>query len=321
MTNNNKLYDLVIIGASAAGCAASVYASRRGLYFIVVSKDIGGEVALSGEIENWPGIVHTDGIALAKNFEDHMKSYNPKIETGVEVTGIAQEKKTHLVNGKDGSGAAKTYRTKAVLIASGIHPRELGVSGEKELKGKGISYCTVCDGPLFKNKVTATVGAGNSALESALMMAGIAKKAYVLTKYPESERGGFPKGETILVKKLKVLKNIEIIYSANTTEIKGNGFVSGLVYEDMQTKEKKELALQGVMIHVGQIPNSSFVDCAKKTPAGEIEVDMRAATSCPGVFAAGDVTTVAYKQIAIAAGQGVIAALSAIDYINKWITD
>lgn len=314
----NELYDLIIIGASAAGCAASVYASRRHLKFAVVTKDIGGEVLLSGEVENWPGIIHTTGVELAKNFEAHMKSYNPEIINYVEVTGIKQEKNTHLVTTKNDKGEEAVYKTKSVIVASGIHPRELSVTGEQDFKGKGITYCTVCDGPLFRGKTTTTIGAGNSAVESALMMSAIAKKVYLLTKYSESQKGGFPKAEDILLKKLKSLKNVEIVYNANTTKITGDDLVSELVYTNTNTKQENKLAVQGVMVHIGQIPNSTFINCVEKDTGGQIVIDKLGKTNCKGIFAAGDVTDNPYNQIAIAAGQGVTAALTAIDYLNRW---
>ncbi len=313
------LFDLVIIGAAAAGCTAAIYAARRHLNFVVVTMDIGGEVALSGEVENWPGTEHTTGIELAQAFEKHAKSYETPFETGMEVTKIEQADNYHIVHAKNYSGKTKEYKTKAVIISSGIHPRELGVPGEKELKGKGVTYCTVCDGPLFKGKTTATIGAGNSAVESALMMGEISQKVYVLTKYPESEKHGFPKAEDVLIKKMLDLKNVEILHNANTTGITGTDKVEGLTYTDADNQEKT-LAIDAAMVHIGVIPNSSFVDCAKKTKAGEIEVDLETQTSCKGVFAAGDVTTIPYNQIVIAAGQGATAALKAIDYINKWET-
>lgn len=313
----NDLFDLVIIGAAAAGCAAAVYAARRQLNFVVVTKDIGGEVALSGEVENWPGIIHTDGITLAQQFHAHAKSYGVQFDEGLVVERISQEKNIHMVHAVDALGKTKTYRTKAVIIGSGIHPKELRVQGESALKNKGVTYCTVCDGPLYKGKITATIGAGNSALESALMMGGIAKKVYVLTKYPESEGSGFPKGETILMKKLKELNNVEIVYQATTTRILGENAVTGLAYTDA-SGNTRQLEVAGVMVHIGMVPNSQFVDCGKKNDQKEVMVNLRCETSCPGIFAAGDVTDIPYKQIAIAAGHGVTAALSAIDYINKW---
>lgn len=314
------MLDLVIIGAAAAGCSAAVYAARRNLDFVVISKDIGGEVALSGEVENWPGQIHTTGIQLAQDFHKHALSYNVKIEQGLEVVEILQEKNYHIVVAKDYSGNEKRFETKTVLIGSGIHPRLIGVPGEVELKGRGVTYCTVCDGPLYKKKITTTIGAGNSGLESALMMSTIADKVYFLTKYPNTEenKGGFPKGENILIEKVKQLPNVEIIYNAETLQILGEKNVTGVKYRDILTKEEKEITTNGVMVHVGMIPNSSFAKNLTKNPAGEIEVDKIGQTNIPGIFAGGDVTNIPYKQISIAAGQGVTAVLAAIDYINRW---
>jgi len=314
-----KILDLIIIGASAAGCSAAIYAARRNLNFAIITKDVGGEVALSGEVNNWPGIIDTNGFELAQNFRKHVESYGKKFDEGWEVVEIKQEKKHHLVITRNGSGEEKTWETKTVIIASGIHPRLLGLPGEENLRGRGVTYCTVCDGPLYRGKVTATIGAGNAALESALMMAGIAKKVYLVSKYPndEASKGGFPKGEDILIEKVKKIENIEIIYNADTKEIIADKVVSGLKYADKNTGEIKEIAVQGLMVHVGMVPNSGFAE-VQKDKLGQIEVDNHCRTNVPGIFAAGDVTNVAYKQIVIAAGQGVTAALSAIEYINKW---
>ncbi len=318
--SHEQLLDLVIIGGGAAGPAASIYASRRRFNFVMLTKDIGGEVALSGDVENWPGIEHTTGIALAKQFSDHTKSYNPIIEEGIEVTAIRQEGNVHVVEGQTWGGEKREWKTKTVIITTGIHPRTLGIPGEEEFRGKGVTYCTVCDGPLFKNKTTATVGAGNAALESALMMAGIASKVYLLTKYPDTPetRGGFPKGEVVLVEKVKALPNIEIIYNADSKEIKGTGLVSHLVYTDTVSNESKELEVNGVMVHIGVIPNSTFVPQLEQDAAKQIIVSLTGSTNIPGIFAAGDVTSIPYNQIVIAAGQGATAALSAIEYVNKW---
>jgi len=320
MSKQPELLDLVIIGAAAAGSTAAIYAARRNLNFVVVSKDIGGEVALSGEVENWPGIIHTTGFELAQDFHKHAKSYDVQIDEGFGVAEIKQEKNYHIVLAENSIGKKKEYQTKSVIIASGIHPRKLSIQGENELKGKGVTYCTVCDGPLFKGKTTATIGAGNSAVESTLMMAGIASKVYLVTKYPDTKetKGGLPKAEDILVKKLKSLDNVEIIYNANITEIVGDNFVSGFKYEDSDSKEIKELPIDGVMVHIGMIPNSNFVECAEKNNAKEIKIDFICQTSCPGIFAAGDVTNIPYKQISIATGQGATAALSVINYLNRW---
>lgn len=317
---DSELYDLVIIGAAAAGCTAAVYAARRNLNFIIITKDIGGEVALSGEVENWPGIIHTTGFQLAQDFHKHAASYNVNIQEGWEITNIHKIKNIIEVTAKNYAEETRVYRTKTVIIGSGIHPKLIGIPGEVELKGRGVTYCTVCDGPLYRKKVTATVGAGNSGLESALMMSDLAEKVYLLTKYPNDPKvkGGFPKGEDILIKKIKARTNVEIIYNASTERILGEQKVTGLLYRDTATGVEKEIAVDGVMVHVGMIPNSHFAENIEKNMAGEIKINLLCQTSIPGVFAAGDVTDIPFKQISIAAGQGATAALSAIDYINHW---
>ena len=313
------MYDLIIIGGSAAASSAAIYAARRKLNFKIVTLDTGGEVALSGEVSNWPGILNIQGFELAKKFNEHVRSYGVEIDEGWKVEKITSVKKHYRLTAVNGANETKEIETKSVIIATGIHPRRLSVPGEKELDRKGVTYCTVCDGPLFKNKTTVTVGSGNSALESALMMAGIAKKVYLLSKFPNTpeQNGGFPKGENILIEKVKSLPNIEIIYEAATTAILGENKVAAIKYKNNSGKEQ-ELAVEGVMVHIGQIPNSQFAEKVKKNKIGEIMVDEKCRTNLHGVFAAGDVTDVAYKQIGIAAGQGIIAALATIEYINMW---
>lgn len=313
------MYDLIIIGGSAAGSSAAIYAARRKLNFKIVAMDTGGEVALSGEVANWPGILSIQGFELAQKFTEHVKSYGVEIDEGWKVEKITPVKKHYLLTAANGAGETKEIETKSVIIATGIHPRRLNVPGEKELDRKGITYCTVCDGPLFKNKTTVTIGSGNSALESVLMMATFAKKVYLLSKFPNTpeQNGGFPKGENILIEKAKSTPNIEIIYEANTTAVLGTERVAGVKYKE-KNGEEKELAVEGVMVHVGTIPNSQFVEKVKKNKIGEIMIDEKCRTSLRGIFAAGDVTDVAYKQIGIAAGQGIIAALATIEYINMW---
>ncbi len=312
------MFDLIIIGAAAAGSSAAIYSARRKLNFKIVTDDIGGEVALSGVVNNWPGILEIQGYELAQKFNEHVKSYGVEIDQGFRVEKIISEKNYHTVIARNASGEEKQYQTKTVIVTTGIHPRRIGVKGEEEFNRKGVTYCTVCDGPLFKNKNTTTIGSGNSALESALMMAGIAKKVYLLSKFNNSPENnfGFPKGENILIDKIKTLDNIEIIYGAVTTEIIGEKNVMGVKYTDNSGLEKT-IDTQGVMIHIGQIPNSQFIDVEKNTMK-EIKVDAKCRTNIAGIFAAGDVTDVAYKQIGISTGQGITAALAAIEYINRW---
>jgi alkyl hydroperoxide reductase subunit AhpF len=313
------MLDLIIIGGGAVGPAAAIYAARRRLNFKVISKNLGGEVALSGVVENWLGIKNTQGFELSQQFIAHMKSYDVPLDEGWEVTKIETLKKHHVVTAQNAVGETKTYETKAIIIGTGIHSRLLMVPGEEQFTHKGITYCTVCDGPLFRGKVTATIGAGNSALESALMMAGISKKVYVLSKYPNTKEKnyGFPPGENVLVEKLQAMPNVEILYESMTKEIQGDKKVERLVYLDKEGKENT-IMVDGIMVHIGTIPNSNFIDHVEKNKIGEIVADTRCRTSVPGIFAAGDVSDIPYKQIGIAAGQGIVAALSAIEYINLW---
>lgn len=302
------MYDLIIIGGSAAGASAGIYAIRRGLKVLILAGDLGGEVATSGDIENWLGIQHTNGLELSQQFQDHVKSYHPDIEEGVKVGKIEKRGGYFVATISDG----KEHEAKAVVVATGLHPRELNVPGEKEYRLKGVSYCTVCDGPVFRGKTTAVIGGGNSALEAALMLADLCPKVYVINKNPQF------KGEQILIDNLNKKSNVEVIYSAKTTEIIGDGkFATGLMYADAEGQEHT-LEAAGMFVHIGQVPNSQLVpDEVTKNKFDEIEVDLGCATSVPGIFAAGDVTNIPHKQIIIAAGQGCSAALSAVAYINR----
>lgn len=303
------MYDLLIVGGSAAGASAAIYAARRGLRFAIIAKDLGGEVALSGDVDNWLGIQHISGIELSEQFSSHMKSYKPELIEGVLASSVA-------VNA-DGSFTITTdngahHEARSVILATGVHSRELGVPGEKEYRLKGVSYCTVCDGPIFSGKETVTIGGGNSALESALMMSDIASHVTVLNK-----NDAF-KGESVLVEKLKQKKNVDIIYNAMTTSITGDGsFASGVTYRDSAGVEHA-IPMSGAFVHIGQIPNASIVpDSCEKDAAGYIKINLDCATSIPGLFAAGDVTNHSHKQIIIAAGMGATAALSAVQYLNR----
>lgn len=304
------MLDLIIIGGSAAGASAGIYAARRGLNFKIIAKDFGGEVATSGEIGNWPGINQIDGLTLADQFKEHLKFYNVMFEEGVVVESISKKDDgTFCI--KIVGGAECVYEAKSVIIATGVHPKELNIPGEKEFRNKGVSYCTVCDGPLFKDKIVAIIGGGNSALESGLMMSDIAKSVFVINK------NAVFAGDNILLEKLNEKKNINIIYEAATKEIIGNGFVKGLKYLD-KSGNMEELQADGIFVHIGMVPNSQIVPAeVTKNKFGEIIVNKNCETNMSGLYAAGDVTDVPFKQIVIAAGQGSIAALSVVQYLNK----
>ncbi len=306
--------ELLIIGGSAAGTAAAIYAARRNLKVRIISGDLGGEVAKSGEVENYPGFVHTTGIELADLFEKHLRAQNNLvIETGVQVTKLEHDKHDSsfkIIATKDGVPA--TYQARSVIVATGVHPRLLGVPGEEEYKNKGVSYCTVCDGPLYRNKRVVTVGGGNSALESIIMLAGLpGTTVSLLTKNPTM------KGEAILIDKLKALANVTVITNADTTAITGDQFVTGLEYTNKETGQKESLQVDGIFVHIGMIPNSDYIGIAEKNQFGEIHVNAYQETNIPGLFAAGDVTDHPFKQIAIATGQGVTAALQAARYLDN----
>ena len=305
------MFDLIIIGGSVAATAAGVYAARPGLNFKILTKEFGGEVATSGEIENWPGIIHTDGLTLAEQFRTHLIANHIIPEEGVWVSAITKQTDGTFLVSAEVDGVEKEYVARSVIVATGVHPKELGVPREKEFRNKGVTYCTTCDGPLFQGKITTVVGGGNSALESALMLADIASQVYVINK-----NGKF-KGEQILIDKVSANKNIQIIYSAKTTEIKGEQLVTGIVYTDLNGASQ-ELKTDGVFIHIGMVPNSGIVpEEVKKDQFGQIIVDNNCTTNIPGLFAAGDVTDVPFKQIIIAAGQGCIATLAAVQYLDQ----
>ncbi len=323
------MLDLLIIGGSAAATTAGIYGIRRGLNLKIITKDFGGEVATSGEIGNWPGDGMTDGITLSDKFKKHLQDYQVDIEEGVSVEKITkQEDGTFCISTKKGSGAGMAvekmpdgkegalkcdYVAKAVIVTTGVHPRELGIPGEKEFRNKGVSYCSTCDMPLFTGKTVTVVGGGNSALESALMGVDICKKVYVINKNATF------KGDDVLIQKLTAQPKdkVEILYETGTKEIVGDKFVTGVKYTDKGGKEF-ELKTDGIMVHIGMVPNSNIVpDNVEKNPFGEIKVNTRCETNIPGLYAAGDVSDVPFKQIVIAAGQGCTATLSAVQYLNS----
>ncbi len=318
---------MIIIGGSAAATAAGIYAVRRNLNFKIISKDFGGEVATSGEVDNYPGVADTNGIELADKFRKHLTDYRVEPEIGVEVQKIEkQDDGTFCISAKTGKEVAMAsekmpeddnnapkcdYIAKTIIIATGVHPRELNVPGEKELRNKGVSYCTVCDGPLFPGKTVAVIGGGNSALEAGIMMADIASKVFIINKNPAF------KGDQVLIDNLLSKKNVEVVYNANASQIIGDGFVSGVKYKD-QSGQEQELKVDGVFIHIGMIPNSGVApEAVEKNKFGEIIVSKNCETNILGLFAAGDVTDIPFKQIVIAAGQGTCALLQAVNYLNR----
>jgi thioredoxin-disulfide reductase len=305
------MHDCIIIGGSAAGATAAIYAARRQLNFLVVTGDVGGEVATSGEIENYPGFVHTDGIELTERLKAQLEHYHVRVEQPVHVERIETTDAGFRVSGRHVS-TEMSWQAKTVILATGIHPKPLPVPQEKKFRGNGITYCTTCDGPLFKGKTVATIGGGNSALESALMLAEFCPKVYLVNKNMAF------KGDDTLVAKATANPKITILYGALTTNILGTDRVSGIEYIDTQKHAHRIEGIEGVFVHIGNIPNSDMAPPeVKKNAFGNILVDQECRTNVPGLYAAGDVTDVPQKQIVIAAGQGALAALSVVSYLNS----
>jgi len=299
-----RIYDLIIIGAGPAGITAAVYAARKKIDTLIVTKDIGGQAAWSGDIQNYTGYQFISGPELAEKFEEHMRKFNFDIRENEEVTKLAARQNNFLVKTDKNS-----YRAKTVIVASGKKSRELAVSGEKEFKNKGLVYCATCDAPLFSEDDVAVIGGGNAALDATLQLMKIANYVYIIN------RSNSLRGDEIMQEKIKKSKKVSILNNSQVIEILGDNFVNAIKIE----KDKKEetLAVQGIFVEIGLIPNSDFAVDLNKTKNGEIKVNNRNETNIPGIFAAGDVTDVFEKQIIIAAGEGAKATLSVFRYLSS----
>lgn len=309
---NNNTYDLIIIGGSAAATTAAVYAARREVNCKIITQSWGGEVAQSGIIGNYPGYNVINGYELAQKFKSQVEYNNVPIEEGATVTEIVKQNNGNFVINAQKEVQKISYNAKAVIIATGVHPVELNAQGEKKLRGKGVSYCSTCDGPLFRGKEVAVIGGGNSALESALMLKEFCPKVYLLTINDKLA------GETIYISKVSQSKNIEIILNADTKKFIGSEKLEAVEYMDLISKTVKMIKVMGAFVHIGLAPNSKLAPKKViKNKLNEIVVNEFCETNLPGLFAAGDVTDIPYKQIVVASGQGVIAALRAIQYIDQ----
>ena len=300
--------DVTIIGAGPAGVAAAIYTARKGLKVTMVADRIGGQVKDTQDIENLISVPLTTGGELSVNFEKHLREYNITLKEHVSVKEISE---TADENYRIHLNTGETFETRSIILATGAQWRKLGVAGEEENIGKGVAFCAHCDGPFFKGKDIAVVGGGNSGIEAALDLAGIVKHVTVL------EFADDLKADQVLINKAKEKANIDIITSAATQEIKATeGKVSSIVYQDRNSSENKELDVAGVFVQIGLIPNTGFVKgFVDLNRFGEIEIDERCRTDRKGIFACGDVTTVPFKQINIAMGEGSKAALSAFEYL------
>ncbi|WP_201570685.1 alkyl hydroperoxide reductase subunit F [Psychrobacter nivimaris] len=300
--------DVTIIGAGPAGVAAAIYTARKGLKVTMVADRIGGQVKDTQDIENLISVPLTNGTDLSTNFVKHLAEYNITLKEHVSVKEIGEtEEENYSIHLNTG----ETFNTRSIILATGAQWRKLGVPGEEENIGKGVAFCAHCDGPFFKGKDISVIGGGNSGVEAALDLAGIVNHVTVLEFADEL------KADQVLINKAKEKTNIEFITSAATQEIKAtDGKVSSIVYQDRSTGETHERDLSGVFVQIGLVPNTGFIKgFVDLNRFGEIEIDERCRTDRKGIFACGDVTTVPFKQINIAMGEGSKAALSAFEYL------
>jgi alkyl hydroperoxide reductase subunit F len=300
------MHDSIIIGAGPAGLAAAIYLARQKLNFVLITKVVGGQTLWSSEVENYLGFHLIDGVHLVEKFKEHLNDYKDSftLKDGESVTGVEQTGAGFRVVTDKGS-----YEAKTVLAATGEKHRELGVPGEKEFYGRGVTYCATCDAPLYRGKDVAIVGGGNSAMEAALFLEKYASSVTILTVNDALA------GDSTLKSKISA-GGMTVIPNAKAAKILGDSFVSGLEYE-LKDGKREVLKTQGVFIEIGLIPISDFIGIVKKNKRGEIEVNVKNETSVPGIWAAGDVTNVTEKQIAVAVGEGSKAALGIIKWLQK----
>ena len=305
-------FDVLVIGGGPAGAAAAVYAARKGIRTGVVAERFGGQVLDTMSIENFISVQHTEGPRMAQQLEAHVDEY------GVDVMNLQRAEKLiparrpgGLHEVKLASGAS--LRAQTVILSTGARWRSMNVPGEDAYRNKGVTYCPHCDGPLFRGKRVAVIGGGNSGVEAAIDLAGLVAHVTLI------EYAADLKADAVLQRKLASLPNVTVVTGAMTTEVLGDGArVTGLAYKDRNSGDPHELALEGIFVQIGLVPNTEWLkDTVALTLHGEIEVDARGETSLPGVFAAGDVTTVPFKQIVIAMGEGSKASLAAFDYLIR----
>ncbi len=307
-----QAFDMLIVGGGPAGAAAAVYAARKGIRTGVVAERFGGQTLDTLGIENFISVQETQGPKFAADMELQVRSYGVDIMNSQRVTAIEPAPKPGgEITVTLSNGAA--LKTRSVVLATGARWRNVNVPGEQEYRNKGVAYCPHCDGPLFKGKRVAVIGGGNSGVEAAIDLAGVVAHVTLI------EFADQLKADAILVNKLKSMPNVEIHTGAQTTEITGaDGRVNGLAYKDRASGQTHRVALEGVFVQIGLVPNTEWLrGTVELSKYGEILIDDKCATSLPGVFAAGDVTTVPYKQIIIASGEGSKAALSAFDHLIR----
>jgi alkyl hydroperoxide reductase subunit F len=304
-------FDVLVVGGGPAGAAAAIYAARKGIRTGVAAERFGGQVLDTMAIENFISVKETEGPKLARALEEHVREYEVDIMNLQRASQLipAGDDGLHRVRFENGG----ELKAKTLILATGARWREMNVPGEQAYRGRGVAYCPHCDGPLFKGKRVAVIGGGNSGVEAAIDLAGIVAHVTLL------EFGEELRADAVLQRKLNSLPNVRVLKMAQTTEVKGDGQkVTGLVYKDRTSEEMHSVELEGIFVQIGLLPNSEWLKgTLELSRFGEIIVDAKGQTSIPGVFAAGDVTTVPYKQIVIAVGEGAKASLSAFDHLIR----
>ncbi len=301
------MYDLVIIGGGPSGLTAAVYAARKKVTTLLVSKDLGGQPNWTSGVENYMGYQFIEGSELMQKFEEQVKQFPVELKIGEGISRVSRlDGGFELITER-----GEKYQAKTVIIATGKRPRSLNVPGEQQLIGRGVTYCAICDGPLFSGDKVAVIGGGNSALEAADDMIKIAEHVYLVSLTPLT-------GDPILIDKVKKAANLTMFLEHEVMEIKGDNVVKGIQIRDLKTREVKALEVGGILIEIGLIPNSDLVKgLANLNKQGEIEVNCANETNIAGLFAAGDVTNAPEKQIVVAAGEGAKAALRAHHYLQR----
>lgn len=301
------MYDLIVVGGGPAGLTAAIYAARRAMKTLILAKEFGGQAVYASKVENFPGFDLIPGYELMEKMKAQAERLGVEVKN-VEATEIKKEDDVFFVRDKD-NGA---YEGKTIILSFGAVPKKLGLPNEDKFKGNGISYCATCDAPFFKNKNVAVIGGGNAALDAALLLAKFAKQVYLVHRREEF------KAEEVRVNDAKKLQNIEMILSSEVKEIKGEKNIVGIVVGKVDSSETHELEVNGIFVEIGHIVESEFVSkIVELDERHQIIVNEKNETNVSGVFAAGDATTVPYKQIVIAAGEGAKAALTAYSYLQK----
>lgn len=306
------MYDVIIIGGGPAGITAGIYCARKNLKALLLTKDLEGQIFNSPKVENYPGFKEISGINLSAKFKEHLLNFSSNIQTkeGFFVKRIERiEDDNFQITTENG----EKFISKIIIIASGSSPKKLNIPGAKEFEGKGVSFCETCDGPFFKRKNVAVIGSGNAGLEAAEELASYTNKVFIL------EINNKLVGDEFLAKRLEKKENVEIIFGVELKKIKGQKFVEKIIYFDKKEEQEKELNVSGIFVKAGQFPNSDFTEkFLELNKRKEIIINPKTLeTSEEGIFAAGDVTDISYKQYIIAAGEGAKAALSAYYYLKN----